>query len=236
MVSWFSRITGWNFMPQAARYPSTLPSCVVPWAMQTVAPFSSDTDLTPAPFFTTKPCPSWKLTGSAVRPMLVSRRQVSVELRSSTSISPDCGAVKRFATVIGTNLVIAGSPSAAAFPTIPVLKPNEAMIEEAVGHGGRIGFLTTFEGAFASMPAAFPPGAHLEPRHVAGALAALDRGDTVEHDRSATKAARQLEGCDTIALAQFSLARAAAAIAAATGRRALTTPESAAHKLRQRLS
>jgi hypothetical protein len=125
---------------------------------------------------------------------------------------------------------------AAAFPTIPVLKPNEAMIEEAVGHGGRIGLLATFEGTLASMTAKFPLGTDLEPRHVAGALAALDRGDTVEHDRLATEAARRLQGCGTIALAQFSLARAAAAIAAATGRRVLTTPESAVRRLRQRLA
>ena len=85
---------------------------------------------------------------------------------------------------------------AAAFPTIPVLKPNEAMIEEAAGHGGRIGLLATFEGTLASMPAEFPPGTDLEPRHVAGALAALDRGDTVEHDRLATEAARRSQGCD----------------------------------------
>ena len=125
---------------------------------------------------------------------------------------------------------------AAAFPAIPVLKPNEAMIEEAVGHGGRIGLLATFEGTLATMPAEFPPGTDLEPRLVAGALAALDRGDTAEHDRLAARAAQQMKGCDTIALAQFSLARATAAITAATGQRVLTTPESAVRKLRARLA
>ena len=39
--------------------------------------------------------------------------------------------------------------------------------------------------------------------------------------------------CDVIALAQFSLARAAPAVAAATGRTVLTTPDSAVRKLRR---
>lgn len=65
-----------------------------------------------------------------------------------------------------------------------------------------------------------------------GALPALDAGDGPAHDALAAKAALELIGCDTIALAQFSLARAATAITAATGRRVLTTPHSAVKKLR----
>jgi hypothetical protein len=45
-----------------------------------------------------------------------------------------------------------------------------------------------------------------------------------------------LRSCDVIALGQFSLARAAQAIAAATGRRVLTTPDSAVNKLRRLLA
>jgi hypothetical protein len=45
----------------------------------------------------------------------------------------------------------------------------------------------------------------------------------------------QLADCDIIALAQFSLARAADAIAQATGRPVLTTPDSAVRKLRRLL-
>jgi hypothetical protein len=114
----------------------------------------------------------------------------------------------------------------------PVLKPNEAMIEEAVARGGRIGLLASFAPTLASMPAEFPAGATLTPALAAGAMEALDRGNAVSHDALAVKAAMALKECDTIALAQFSLARAAPAIAAATGKTVLTTPDSAVRKLK----
>ncbi|MBW8271330.1 aspartate/glutamate racemase family protein [Caldovatus aquaticus] len=118
---------------------------------------------------------------------------------------------------------------------LPVLKPNEAMIEEAVTRGTRIGLLATFPGTLDSMPPEFPPGVTVVPRLAEGALAALDRGDVAEHDRLAAEAAKALADCDAIALGQFSLARAAPLVAAATGRPVLTTPESAVRKLRRLL-
>ena len=122
---------------------------------------------------------------------------------------------------------------AAAHPAIPVLKPNEAMIEEAVALGGSIGLLASFAPTLRSMPREFPPGLQLRPQLAEGALAALDGGDPAEHDRLAAKAARTLRDCDAIALAQFSLARAAAAVQEATGRPVLTTPDCAVRKLRR---
>lgn len=117
----------------------------------------------------------------------------------------------------------------------PVLKPNEAMIEDAVAAGGRIGLLATFGPTLTSMPPEFPDGTVLVPTLAEGALAALDRGDAAEHDRLAVEAAKGLCDCDVIALAQFSLARAAGAIEQATGKRVLTTPDSAVRKLRRML-
>src|SRR5690606_81788 len=111
---------------------------------------------------------------------------------------------------------------AAAFPAIPILKPNEAMIEEAVAAGGTVGLLASFAPTLASMPAEFPPDTRLQTKLAPGALAALDQGDLATHDRLAAAAARDLAGCDVIALAQFSLARAAQAVAAATGKPVLT--------------
>lgn len=123
----------------------------------------------------------------------------------------------------------------AAHPGVPVLKPNEAMIEEAATVGRRIGLMATFGPTLTTMPAEFPPEIAIEPKLVEGAMAALDRGDVTEHDRLAAQAARDLAGCDAIALAQFSLARAAPLVAAASGRPVLTTPESAVRKMKRLL-
>ncbi|WP_419900351.1 aspartate/glutamate racemase family protein [Roseomonas sp. USHLN139] len=118
------------------------------------------------------------------------------------------------------------------FADIPVLKPNEAMIEEAAAAGTRIGLLASFAPTLQSMPPEFPGGITLETRVAEGALEALNRGDGAGHDRLAAEAARALAGCDAIALAQFSLASAAPLVAEATGRPVLTTPDSAVRKLR----
>ncbi|MEI5666219.1 aspartate/glutamate racemase family protein [Bosea sp. CCNWLW174] len=122
-----------------------------------------------------------------------------------------------------------------ALAPLPVLKPNEAMIEEAMAIGGRIGLLASFGPTLQSMPPEFPGSLTVTPKLAVGALAALDRGDGAEHDRLAALAASDLAGCDAIALAQFSLARAASAVAEMTGKPVLTTPDSAVRKLKRLL-
>ena len=125
-----------------------------------------------------------------------------------------------------------------ALAPLPVLKPNEAMVEEAVAMGGRIGLLATFAPSLDSLPAEFLDArADVEVRTALaqGALVALDMGDGARHDRLAAEASRGLADCDVVALGQFSLARAAAAVAEATGRPVLTTPDSAVRKLRRML-
>src|SRR5687768_12499040 len=94
--------------------------------------------------------------------------------------------------------------AAAALAPMPVLKPNEAMIEEAVSFGARIGLMASFAPTLASMPQEFPAGVTLEPKLVEGALDALNRGDVEEHDRLVVEAAAAMPPCDVIALAQFS--------------------------------
>lgn len=118
---------------------------------------------------------------------------------------------------------------------LPVLKPNEAAIEQAVGMGRRIGLLATFAGTLSSMPPEFPPGVEVVPCMAERALAALDAGDTATHDRLAAEAAVALKGCDVVLLGQFSLARAAPLVAAATGLPVVTTPDSAVAKLKRLL-
>ncbi|MTV14647.1 MULTISPECIES: aspartate/glutamate racemase family protein [Bradyrhizobium] len=118
---------------------------------------------------------------------------------------------------------------------MPVLKPNEAMIEQAVAKGRRIGLLSTFPPTLVSMPPEFPSQVTLVPKLAEGALAALDRGDRAEHDRIVVEAARDLRDCDLIALAQYSMAPAAERVAEVTGREVLTTPDSAVKKLKAML-
>jgi aspartate/glutamate racemase len=125
---------------------------------------------------------------------------------------------------------------ARAHAPIPVLKPNEAMIERAVATGHRIGLLSTFAPTLASMPREFPDHVEIVPRLAEGALAALDRGERGEHDRLVAEAAKELRGCDVIALAQYSMAPAAELVAQATGRPVLTTPDSAVEKLKRLLA
>jgi hypothetical protein len=122
---------------------------------------------------------------------------------------------------------------------LPVLKPNEAMIEEAVALGRTIGLLATFGPSLDTLPAEFTaarPDAIIRTALAHGALNALDQGDGPRHDRLAADAAGSLVDCDVIALAQFSLARAATAVADATGKQVLSTPDSAVRKLKRLLS
>jgi Asp/Glu/hydantoin racemase len=124
---------------------------------------------------------------------------------------------------------------ARAHAPMPVLKPNEAMIEQAARSGRKVGLLSTFPPTLVSMPREFPATLELVPKLAEGALAALDRGDRAEHDRLVVEASKDLRDCDIIALAQYSMAPAAHAVEDASGRSVLTTPDSAVLKLKEML-
>ncbi len=119
----------------------------------------------------------------------------------------------------------------------PVLKPNEAMIADAAATGLRVGLAATFGPTLESMPPEFPPGCAVDAELAEGALAALDRGDAAAHDRLIADAAARLatRGCQLIALAQFSMARARGEVEARCGLPVLTTVDSAVSELRRRL-
>lgn len=121
---------------------------------------------------------------------------------------------------------------------MPVLKPNEAMIGLAAKAGKRIGLVATFAPTLASMPAEFPRGVQVDTELAEGALAALNAGDTAGHDELAAAAAKRLHarGCDVIALAQFSLARAAPLVAQRVPVPVLTTVDSSVELLRAQLN
>ncbi len=123
---------------------------------------------------------------------------------------------------------------AAEHAALPVLKPNEAMIEEAARGEGPLGLIATFAPTLRSMPAEFPAGMPLQTALAEGALAALDAGDGETHDALIARQASALKarGCTRIALAQFSMARARGACAQSSGLPVLTTVDSAVAKLR----
>lgn len=128
--------------------------------------------------------------------------------------------------------------AAARRPHMPVLKPNEAMVADAVALGGRVGLIASFAPTLSSMPPEFPRGTELVTRLAEGALEALNEGDGQTHDAKVVEAARWLadQGCDVIALAQFSMARAQMAVHRAVDLPVLTTPGSAVRMLRLRLA
>jgi aspartate/glutamate racemase len=102
---------------------------------------------------------------------------------------------------------------------------------------GKIGLIASFAPTLVSMPPEFPAGTKLEPRLVADAMTALNNGDAELHDKLVVEAAASLaaSGCQVIALAQFSMARAAPLVAAKTKLPVLTTVASAVGKMKRLL-
>ena len=126
--------------------------------------------------------------------------------------------------------------------SIPVLKPNQAMFEEAFAAGNRLGLLASFDPSIAPMTEDFTAlalargsRAQLVTACAPAAMPALTRGDAATHDSLLAESARTLKDCDAIMLAQFSTARARAPVEAATGRPVLTSPDSAVRAMRAAL-
>ena len=123
--------------------------------------------------------------------------------------------------------------------SIPVLRPNEALFSRAVLEGRRIGMLVSFAPSLAGLDEEMRLAAQAADQnisvfsaHAAGALEALQSGDSEGHDRLVAEAACRLPDVDLIILGQFSMARAAQKVAGATGRPVLTTPECGVDALR----
>ncbi|MEX2642116.1 MAG: aspartate/glutamate racemase family protein [Acetobacterales bacterium] len=124
---------------------------------------------------------------------------------------------------------------------IPVLKPNEAMFEEALSAGSRLAMLATFAPSIPSMIAEFEemsagrtPSPELSTHEVEGALDAMKAGDPERHDALIAETASGLSDRDAVILAQFSMARAATRIP--SGVRVLTSPDSAVRRMKQLLA
>jgi Asp/Glu/hydantoin racemase len=120
--------------------------------------------------------------------------------------------------------------------TVPVLRPNEAMLEDALRHGRRVGMLATFAPTVPALEAemrALDRQINVKSVCVPEAMAALDAGDRATHDRLLALAAPQLGICDVVILAQFSMAGAREAVARAVSCPVLTSPDSAVRRLRE---
>lgn len=127
---------------------------------------------------------------------------------------------------------------------LPVLKPNQAMFDEALAlcagrKEARVGLLTTFEPATASMSEEWAEAtAHLTNRPTLvtacakGAMEALNAGDVVLHDQLVLAQAKTLASCDVIMLGQFSMARAQPMVADVVGKTVLSSPDSAVIQLK----
>ena len=122
---------------------------------------------------------------------------------------------------------------------LPVLKPNEAMFDEALRTGETIGMIATFQPSVPSMEQEFEnmaadagSPARLRTVCVPDAMAALRTGDAQTHNRLVAQAAVGLGDCDAVLLAQFSTAQAREAVCGHISVPVLTSPDSAVRKLK----
>lgn len=133
--------------------------------------------------------------------------------------------------------------AAARVSGVPTLKPNEAMFEQALSHGARLGLVATFEASVASMAQelremAAQRGVAVDLRSVfvPGAMDDLREGRTAEHHRKVAEAVRTLAHCDAVMLAQFSMAAAATAAQQQVSCPVLTSPDCAVLALLRRMA
>lgn len=129
---------------------------------------------------------------------------------------------------------------AAAKHQLPVLTPDEAMMEQAALSGRRIGLLATFEPtletaarAMRDIAAAHGRAVDVHAQWVPGALGALQSGDAARHEALIVEAARGLPELDALMLAQFTMSVCAPAVRAAVSVPVLTSPHTAVAKLKR---
>ena len=125
----------------------------------------------------------------------------------------------------------------AKYSKLPIFKPNEAMIVQIERQAHDIGLIASFAGTLETMPREFSPETKVRTALAAEALEALNAGDVAAHDRLVLEAARglQREGVGAIALAQFSMARAAPLLREHLQVPVFTTPDSAVKGLQAAL-
>jgi Asp/Glu/hydantoin racemase len=155
-----------------------------------------------------------------------------------------------YCVVSGANAVLftcsafgAAIEKVAATVRVPVFKPNEAMFEQALKYGTKIGMLATFPQAAASMEAEFYSevrkkglNATLETRCIPEALTAAKAGNYPLHNRLLVKEAPYFKDFDVLLLAHFSMVPALAEIKKSLSVPVFTSPRAAVEKLKSTLS
>ena len=124
-----------------------------------------------------------------------------------------------------------------------MLKPNDAMIEQALEHGSRIAVLATVAGTIPSvsaeieaMASARGQGITLSQHYVEHAFDAMAAGNGDSHDAMIANAASTITDTDVIVLAQFTLSRAAPSVSEVTNIPVLNSPGAAVGKLKRMLN
>ena len=122
---------------------------------------------------------------------------------------------------------------------IPVLKPNEAMFQEAVEQGKNVAMVATFQPAVITMECEFKEyvtqtgaDARLTTFVVEPAMTALRAGDTETHNQMIADIASDLAQFDTVMLAHFSTSRALPALSACLSAPVLSAPSAAVLRLK----
>jgi hypothetical protein len=175
---------------------------------------------------------------------------LSIDRAKSADLSPDLAArilaLARYAEGTGPAGILytcsafgAAIEEAARTSPLPVLKPNEAMFEEAFGQGARAAMIYTFPAAADGMAEEFREeaarrgsDARLTTHFAEGAREALEAGDAETHNRLIAETVARNAEADVYLLAHFSMAPAAPACRAVTERPVLTAPEAAVRKMK----
>lgn len=125
---------------------------------------------------------------------------------------------------------------------VPVLKPNEAMFEEALTVGPRVAMVYTFPASVAGMEQEFQNyaadqnlAASLTSTYAEGARSAIEAGDRDEHNRIIAETVGAVKNADVVLLAHFSMAIATEDSQSKSSVPVLNSPESAVNKLKAML-
>ena len=126
---------------------------------------------------------------------------------------------------------------------LPLLKPNDAMIEKALEYGSKIAIVATVAATIPTIATEIQSIAanqkipvEFSSYVVDGAFDALAEGNPEKHDNLVAKQVSIISDCDVIVLAQFTLSRSAPILKEVTNIPVLNSPSAAVAKMRYLLN